>query len=356
MTNVALKIQELLETTASRGASDLHLVAGRHPTIRIDGSLIPLVKETVLSPEDTEQFAFSLTFPDQKERFLEHGELDFAYDFKGKARFRVNIYRERNFIAVACRFIPNKIRTLSELNLPDSLSRFTEISQGLLLVTGPIGHGKSTTLAALINEINHKRNVHILTVEDPVEYVFDPDRALITQREVKRDTKDFYTALVHTFRQDVDVIMIGEMRDPETMATVITAAETGHLVFATLHTNSASQTIDRIVDSFPPSQQGQIRIQLAASLLGVVSQRLIPRSDGGRIPACEIMLANSAVRNLVRENKTHQIDMVISTSFDEGMIGLDKYLADLVSRGEISLESAERFSLNREGMREMLGG
>lgn len=356
MNEIALKLDEYLETTALRGASDLHIVAGRHPTIRIDGLLVPLVKERVLSPQDTEAFAFTLTTQDQKEEFLEKGELDFAYSFKEKARFRINIYRERGFIAVSCRFIPTKIRTLAELGLPKNFASFTERSQGLVLVTGPIGHGKSTTLAALLDIINHSRNVHILTIEDPIEYLFEPDRAIITQREVKKDTKDFYTALTHTFRQDVDVIMIGEMRDPETIATAITAAETGHLVFATLHTNSAAQTVDRIIDSFPGSQQNQIRAQLAAILLGVISQRLLPKMNGGRIPACELMVANSAIRNLIRESKTHQIDMVIGTSFEEGMISLDKYLADLVSRGEIALEYAELYSLNKNAIREFIGG
>lgn len=354
MSEASLKLDELFELTGLRQASDLHLVAGRHPSIRVDGQLVSLVNEAVLSPDQTEAFAFTMVSPQQKAEFLENGELDLAYDFKGKARFRVNIYREQGFIAVACRLIPSNIRTLSELNLPKTLSHFTERSQGLVLMTGPIGHGKSTSLAALLDIINHSRNVHILTIEDPIEYVFEPDRAIITQREVKKDTKNFHAALTHAFRQDIDVIMIGEMRDPETMATAITAAETGHLVFTTLHTNSAAQTVDRIIDSFPAFQQPQIRTQLAAILLGVVSQRLIPRIEGGRIPACELMIANSAIRNLIRENKTHQIDTVIGTSFEEGMISLDKYLADLVSRGEISLEYAELYSINKNGIRGFL--
>jgi len=354
MSEVSLKLDELLENTGLRQASDLHLVAGRHPTIRVDGLLVPLANEPVLSPERTQALGFAMIDEKQQKEFLTDKELDFSYDFKGKARFRVNIYRERGFVAVACRLIPSKIRTLTELNLPKALARFTERSQGLVLITGPIGHGKSTTLAALIDMINHTRNVHIITIEDPVEYLFEPDRAIITQREVGKDTDDFYTALVHTFREDVDVIMIGEMRDPETMATAITAAETGHLIFATLHTNSAAQTIDRIIDSFPAGQQNQIRVQLSAMLLGVVSQRLIPKVDGGRIPACEIMLASNAIRNLIRENKTHQIDMVIGTSLEDGMISLDKYLADLVSRGQISLEYAELYSINKNGIRGFL--
>lgn len=350
----SLKLQELFEITASRKASDLHLVAGRHPAIRVDGGLLPLVNEALLTPEDTKEFAFALTSDAQKQLFLSEGELDFAYSLRGKARFRINLYRERGFTAIAARFIPSTIKSLSDLRLPSSLSRFTQYSQGLLLVVGPTGHGKSSTLASLLDTINHSRSVHILTIEDPVEYLFEPDRALITQREVRIDTQDFHIALTHAFRQDPDVIMVGEMRDPETIATAITAAETGHLVFATLHTNSASQTIDRIIDSFPGSQQNQVRAQLAQILLGVVSQRLLPRVDGGRVPACEIMIANSAIRNLVRENKTHQIDMVISTSVEEGMVSLDRYLADLVKRGEISTETAQMYSLNPSGMRELL--
>jgi len=355
MVDVSLKLDELFEITASREASDLHFVAGRHPTIRIDGTLVPLVKEAVLTPQDIENFAFTLTSPAQKKRFLEEGEIDFAWSFKGKARFRINVYHERGFIAVASRFIPSKIRSLSELNLPTTLSRFTQYSQGLLLVVGPTGHGKSSTLAALLDSINHSRNVHILTIEDPIEYLFEPDRALITQREVRADTKDFHVALTYALRQDPDVIMVGEMRDPETIATAITAAETGHLVYATLHTNSASQTIDRIIDSFPGYQQSQVRAQLAQILLGVLSERLLPRTGSGRIPACEIMIANSAIRNLIRENKTHQIDMVIATNFEEGMVSLDRYLADLVKRGEISIETAQLYSLNSAGMRELIG-
>lgn len=352
--NAILRVEELFETTSSHGASDLHLVAGRHPTLRIDGALMPLVKESILSTKETEEFAFALTSPAQKEQFLQDGEIDFAYNFKNKARFRINVCKERGFIAVACRFIPNEIRTLSDLKLPDILSRFTHYSQGLVIVVGPTGQGKSSTLAALIDLINHSRGAHILTIEDPIEYLFQPDRAIITQREVRTDTVSFSTALMHAFRQDPDVLMVGEMRDPETIGTTITAAETGHLVFTTLHTNSASQTIDRIIDSFPGYQQNQVRSQLANILLGIVSQRLLPRLDGGRVPACEILMANNAIRNMIRENKTHQIDMVIGTSVEEGMISLDRYLADLVKRREISLETAQMHSLNANELKELI--
>lgn len=353
--NVSLKLDEFFEAVGSQGASDIHFVAGRHPTLRVNGELTPLIRENILSPQETENFAFALASAEQKARFLKEGELDFTYDFRGKARFRVNICKERGFVAIACRYIPSAIKTLRELNLPEALSRFTQHVQGLLLVVGPTGHGKSSTLAALLDIINHSRNAHILTIEDPIEYILTPDRALITQREVHTDTENFYTALIHSFRQDPDVLMIGEMRDPETIATAITAAETGHLVFTTLHTNSASQTIDRIIDSFPASQQNQVRSQLAQILLGVVSQRLLPSLDGGRFPACEIMIANSAIRNLIRESKTHQIDMVIGTSFEEGMISLDRHLSDLVKKRVISLETAEKYSLNKKEVQKLMG-
>ncbi len=347
-------LDNLFEITASQGASDLHLVAGRHPTIRSDGVLSALIKEPFLTPKDTEEYALALINETQKARFLEQGELDFSYTFRDKARFRINIYRERGFIAVAARFIPTHVKTLAELNFPLTLERFTRYSQGLFLLVGPTGHGKSSTLAALIDIINHTYNVHIITIEDPIEYLFVPDRAVITQREIFVDTKNFSTALVHSLRQDPDVIMVGEMRDPETISTVITAAETGHLVFATLHTNSAAQTIDRIIDSFPAFQQNQIRTQLANILLGVLSQRLVPSTREGRLPVIELMIANHAVRNLIRENKSHQIDMTIATSYSEGMISLNRSLVTLVKKGDISLATAQMYSMDEQAMEKLL--
>jgi len=249
------------------------------------------------------------------------------------------------------RLVPAKIKTIDELNLPQTIHQFTVPSQGFVLVTGPSSHGKSTTLAAIVDEINHNRADHIITIEDPIEYIFHDDRAVIDQREVYQDTLSFARALRATFRQDPDVIMVGEMRDPETMAIAITAAETGHLVFATLHTNSASQTIHRIVDSFPPEQQDQVRAQLSGSLLGIISQRLVPRLKGGLIPACEIMLSSPAVANLIRENKIHELPLVIETSGEAGMISLNRSLADLVKRKEISLENAMIYSLNPSELR-----
>jgi twitching motility protein PilT len=348
------KMQEYLITTASQSASDLHIGVGKRPTLRIDGNLVPLAKEPILTPEDVEGLIFAFITPAQKEKLLTRRELDFGYSLEDKARFRVNCYFQRGFMAAALRLIPSRIRSIEELNLPPILHEFAKFSQGFFLCVGPAGHGKSTTLAALLDEINHKRYDHIITIEDPIEYVFLQDRCLVDQREVGSDTLSFHRALRSVLRQDPDVIMIGEMRDPETIATALTAAETGHLVFSTLHTNNAAQTIDRVIDSFPASQQGQVRSQLASTLVGVVSQRLIPRIEGGRIPAAEVMLANAAVRNLIREDKVYQIDLVIETSLEEGMISLNRGLADLVRRREIALESAELYSLNPSELRMLL--
>jgi twitching motility protein PilT len=348
------KLNELLLTTAKQSASDLHLSVGRRPILRIDGVLVGLQKEQILSPEDVEGLVMSLLNPMQKEIFLKEKQLDFAFAFEDKARFRCNIYFQRGFMSAALRLIPPEVKTIEELNLPAILHDFAKLSQGFVLVVGPAGHGKSTTLAALLDEINHQRTDHIITVEDPIEYLFVQDRCIISQREVKLDTPSFGAALKTILRQDPDVIMVGEMRDSESIATAMTAAETGHLVFSTLHTNSASQTIDRIIDSFPPSQQGQVISQLSATLVAIVSQRLVPRIDGGRIPAYEVMLVNSAVRNLIRERKSYQIDLVIETSMQEGMITLNRSLVDLVRRKQVSLENAELYSLNSAELRILL--
>jgi len=346
MENYQEQLKKYLEITIKEQASDLHFSVGHPPILRISGTLIPLVKEKRLLPEDSENLAFGLMTEAPKERFLREKEIDFSYNFEGKARFRVNIFFQSGYISSALRLIPTKIKTIEELNLPPVLHEFTKANQGFVLVCGPSSQGKSTTLAALIDEINQTRTDHIVTIEDPIEYVFEDDKSIIDQREVSQDTLSFARALRSTFRQDPDVIMVGEMRDPETIATAITAAETGHLVFATLHTNSASQTIHRIVDSFPPEQQQQIRAQLSGSLLGVISQRLIPRLKGGLIPACEVMISTPAIQNLIRENKIHEIPMVIDTSLEIGMISLNRSLADLVKRKEISLENALNYSLS----------
>jgi len=346
MNDYAKQLEELLELTIKEQASDLHISVGHPPVLRIAGKLVPLLKMKKLSSKDSRGLAEALMNQEELERFLKEKEVDFSYNFKGKARFRINIFFQRTEVSCALRLVPAKVPTLEELNLPLILHQFTRYSQGFVLITGPSSHGKSTTLAALIDEINRSRACHIITIEDPIEYVFKDDRAIIDQREVHQDTFSFARALRSTFRQDPDVIMVGEMRDPETIATAITAAETGHLVFATLHTNSAAQTIHRIVDSFSPQQQQQIRAQLSGSLLGVVSQRLLPRIKGGLIPATEVMICTPAVANLIRENKIHELPLVIETSAERGMISLNRSLANLVKQKEISLENALNYSLS----------
>ncbi len=347
-------LKKILDITIKEEASDLLVSVGHPPTIRITGQLVPLVKEKVISKEDAKGLAFALMDDQKKQKFLAEKEIDFSYDFDNKARFRVNIFFQRNCVSMALRLISPNIKTIEELSLPPILHEFTNRSQGLVLVTGASGQGKSTTLAAMIDEINHTRAVHIITIEDPIEYVYQADRAIIEQREVAVDTNSFAAALRSSFRQNPDVIMVGEMRDLETISTTITAAETGHLVFATLHTNSAAQSMHRVIDVFPSEQQNQIRFQLAGSLLAVVSQRLIPRISGGFIPACEVMICNTAVSNLIRENKNHEIPAVIETSMKEGMISLNRSLSDLVRNKEISLNDSVDYSLNPMELKNLL--
>ncbi|MEK6809461.1 MAG: type IV pilus twitching motility protein PilT, partial [Nanoarchaeota archaeon] len=338
-------MKELLEITIREQASDLHLSVGHYPTLRIAGRLVPLVKMKKLSPQDSENLAFALMTEEQRQRFLGVKEIDFSYNLEAKARFRINIFFQRGTVSAALRQIPGEIPTLEELNLPSILHNFTKPTQGFVLITGPSSQGKSTTLASLIDEINRTRADHIITIEDPIEYVFEDQKSLVDQREVYQDTLSFARALRSTFRQDPDVIMVGEMRDPETISIALSAAETGHLVFSTLHTNSASQTVHRIVDSFPAEQQSQVRAQLSGALLGVISQRLIPRIKGGLIPALEIMITTPAVANLIRENKIHELPLVVETSAEMGMISLNRYLANLIKAKEISLENALSYSL-----------
>jgi twitching motility protein PilT len=340
------ELKELILTTIKEDASDLHLTVGRHPTIRVTGSLIPLVKKPILSFEDTEGLIFTMLGEERKQKFIQEKELDFSYSFEDKARFRVNTFFQRGFLGASLRLIPTVIKEIEDLNLPGVLKDFASKEQGLFLVVGPIGHGKSTTLASMVDYINHTRSEHILTIEDPVEYFFVQDKSIIDQREVRIDTKSFHRALRSMFREDVNVAMIGEMRDLETISTTITAAETGHLIFSSLHTNNAAQTIDRIIDSFPAEQQNQIRLQLSSALLGVFSQRLIPRVSGGLIPAYELLICTSAIKNLIREKRTHEIDIVIETSAELGMVSLNQSLANLVRRGDISVETALTYSLN----------
>jgi twitching motility protein PilT len=342
----AQKLNELLVAAAKQNSSDLHIAVGRRPTLRIDGVLVPLQKEPLLTPEMADGLVAALLTPEQKEKLGRDRQVDFAYSFEDKARFRVNVYRQRGYLAAALRLIPNRVKSVDELMLPPILHDFTKLSQGFVLVVGPAGHGKSTTIAGLLDEINHTRADHLITIEDPIEYLFTQDRSIISQREVGTDVPTFHAGLRTVLRQDPDVIMIGEMRDSVSIATAMTAAETGHLVFSTLHTNSASQTIDRIIDSFPAEQQGQVTSQLAATLVAIMSIRLLPRLSGGRVPALEIMIVNPAIRNLIREKKIYQIDLVIETSLQEGMITLNRSMAGLVKNKEVSLENAELYSLN----------
>jgi twitching motility protein PilT len=342
------ELDDLVQVVVNEGASDLHLSAGRRPAIRVSSFLTPLLKEREMTADDMLGFIGRMLTPEHKDLFLKNKEVDFAYSHKGlkEARFRGNAYFQQGLISIALRLIPKKIRNIVELNLPPILETFARKPQGFFLCVGPIGQGKSTTLAALVDVVNSERAEHILTIEDPIEYIFEEKKSIIDQREVRTDTIDFATALRYLFRQDVDVAMIGEMRALETISIAVTAAETGHLIFSTLHTNNAAQTIDRIIDSFPANQQEQIRVQLAASLSGIFSQRLIPRISGGLIPAYELLINNNAVSNLVREKRSHEINTVIETSSSEGMIDLNRSLADLVKRGEITVENAYLYSLN----------
>lgn len=350
-TQAELKINGYLQMVAQQGGSDLHLSVGRPPIIRIDGKLYPISGEGKMTASMIEEAARAVLNDEQWERLKREKQIDFSIDLAERARFRSNVYFQKGCMGAAFRLIPTKIKTLEELNLPTALYDFTKPSQGFVLITGPCGHGKSTTLAALIDYINRTRQDHIITIEDPIEYLFDPDMCIIDQREILQDALNFPSALRAVFREDADVVMVGEMRDVETISTAITAAETGHLIFATLHTNDAAQTVDRIVDVFPAHQQNQIRMQLAQSLLGIVSQRLVNRIGGGRVPAVEILINNNATANLIREGKSHQINLVIETSKEQGMISINHSLSDLVKQGIISLEEAEVYSPNKEELR-----
>ena len=345
---------ELVGIVIREGASDLHLAASRRPVIRVAGRLYPVTKAPELSDQDTSGILKILLTEEKYKKFLEDQEVDFSYTTTEKARFRGNAFFQKGVVSIALRLIPATIKTLDELNLPSALEQFGRLEQGFFLVVGPVGHGKSTTLAALLDIVNKERAAHIVTIEDPIEYLFTPAQSVIDQREVGMDTRAFATALQSMFRQDVDVLMIGEMRGPDTMATAVTAAETGHLVFSTLHTNNAAQTIDRIIDTFPPAGQGQIRAQLSQSLAGIFSQRLVTRVSGGLIPAYELLINNSAVSNLIREGRTHEINIVLETSSGDGMVTLNRTLAELVRKGEITPDSAMQYSLNPEALEHML--
>ncbi|OGE78940.1 MAG: type IV pili twitching motility protein PilT [Candidatus Doudnabacteria bacterium RIFCSPHIGHO2_01_FULL_46_14] len=346
--NQESELEKYLAYVLETGASDLHFVVGKPPVVRIDSALASISGEAVLDSEKVEGLVGVLLGDAQKKILVEKKQVDFSYDFKGNARFRINVYYQKGTMAAAMRFIPNKIRTLEELGVPAQLGELTRHKEGLILFVGPTGHGKSTTLAALIDIINHSRADHIITIEDPIEYIFTPDKAMVSQREVLLDTLTFPDALRATLREDVNVILIGEMRDLESISTAITVAETGHLVFATLHTNDAPQTVDRIIDVFPAHQQNQIRSQISNILVGVISQRLLPRVGGGRIPAVEIMLSNNAVRNVIREGRTYELPNIIHTATSEGMISMDKSLADLVRKGIVKLEDGLAYSTNQD--------
>ncbi|MBI4029211.1 MAG: type IV pilus twitching motility protein PilT [Candidatus Blackburnbacteria bacterium] len=351
-----MEIQQLLQLTIDRKASDLHIVLGSPPNLRIDGKLVPVPNEAVVSPQDAERLIKPILSAEQLERLTVNRELDFSIAFTGGSRFRVNAYYVKGAMAAAFRLIPLKIPTIEDLKLPQICHNFTNLRQGLVLVTGPTGHGKSTTLAAILNEINRTKPVHILTIEDPIEFAFQPDKAIVSQREMREDTHSWEVALRSALREDPDVVLVGEMRDFETIAAALTIAETGHLVFATLHTNSAAQTIDRIVDVFPEEQQGQVKLQLSNVLEAVFSQRLIPLIAGGRTAAYEILTATPAVRTVIRDGKTHQIDNIIQTSAEFGMTTIETVLANYVKQGLISLETAKSFAIRPEELNRLVTG
>ena len=351
--SLCMDIIELFDKTIIANASDLHLLVGVAPTLRIDGRLTPLQAYNPLTSEEIEALVMKILNESQRESLMTNRVLDFSYahggaGFGDKGRFRVNLYFQKGTLAGAFRLLPPKVKTVEELFLPKICHHFAELKQGFILVTGPTGHGKSTTIAAIVNEINMTKAANIITLEDPIEYVYPKGKSIFSQRELGIDTHSWAEGLKSMLREDPDVVVIGEMRDPESIALAITIAETGHLVFSTLHTNSASQTIDRIIDSFPEHQQNQIRIQLANTLEGVISQRLIPKIDAGRVVAVEVLLVNSAIKANIRENKTHLIDSVIETSQDIGMIPLELSLADLVKQGLVSLDVARGYALREK--------
>ena len=350
------RIEVLLEEVVKKKASDLHIQVGLPPMLRVDGTLIPVQGADILSDEGVETLIFAILDEDQKQILLKDKEFDFSFAFGELGRFRVNAFHERGNLAAALRLIPNEILTIEQLGLPPIVSKFADYPRGLVLVTGPTGSGKSTTLAAMIHKINMERATHIITIEDPIEYTHRSKRSVIVQREVHYDTYSFSAALRSALREDPDVVLIGEMRDLETIASAITIAETGHLVFATLHTNSAAQSIDRMIDVFPPHQQPQIRSQLSNILAAICSQRLIPQIGGGRIAAAEILVATPAVRNIIREGKTHQLEAVIQTGTEFGMQSMDKTLVSLVHNGTISYDDARMVAVDPEELDRLMRG
>lgn len=340
MNNQEIRIEVLLEEVVRKKASDLHLQVGLPPMLRVDGTLIPIMGFNQLDEPNIEALVFAILDQDQRQILLKDKEFDFSFAFGTLGRFRVNAFHERGNLAAALRLIPNEIKTVTELGLPNVVMTFADYPRGLVLITGPTGSGKSTTLAALVDKINSEKAMHIVTIEDPIEFTHKSKKSAVVQREVHYDTYSFSAALRSSLRQDPDVVLIGEMRDLETISAAITIAETGHLVFATLHTNSASQSIDRMIDVFPPHQQPQIRAQLSNILMSICSQRLIPAIGGGRVVASEILITNPAVRNIIREGKSHQLDAVIQTSADQGMQTMDRTLVNLVQSGVVTYDNA----------------
>lgn len=341
-----LKIETLLEECIRRHASDLHIQFGLPPILRVDGALIPIAGLPVLTESALKGIIFATLDEEQQKIFLKDKEFDYSFTFGDIARFRVNAFHERGKMAAAFRLIPNRIPSINDLGMPLIIETFANFPRGLVLVTGPTGSGKSTTLAALIDKINREKAVHILTIEDPIEFTHKSQRSVVVQREVHYDTYSFSIALRSALREDPDVVLIGELRDLETIASAITIAETGHLVFATLHTNSASQSIDRIIDVFPAHQQPQVKSQLSNILMAICAQRLVPAVGGGRVAAAEILIANSAVRALIRDGKTYQLDTAIQTGADQGMQTMDRTLAKLVKTGVITYDSARDYAIN----------
>ena len=356
MPNQELRIEILLEEVVRRKASDLHLQVGLPPVLRVDGSLQPVAGFNALDEAGVETLLSAILDKDQQQILDKDKEFDFSFAFGTLGRFRVNAYHERGNLAAALRLIPNGIKTISELGVPPVVMNFASYPRGLVLVTGPTGSGKSTTLAALIDKINSEKSHHIITIEDPIEFTHTSKKSVVVQREVHYDTYSFSAALRSSLRQDPDIVLIGEMRDLETISAAVTIAETGHLVFASLHTNSAAQSIDRMIDVFPPHQQSQVRAQLSNILMAICSQRLVPAIGGGRVVAAEILIANPAVRNIIREGKTHQLDAVIQTGADVGMQTMDRTLVGLVQSGVVSYDDARSFAVDLTEFERLMRG
>lgn len=350
-----MNIYDILDLVVQKQGSDVHIIPGMAPTLRIHGELMPVEGAPALTAEQAETLILPIMTKQQQEMVKVNKEHDFGYQYKDAGRFRVNVYHHKGMMSASLRLIPSKISSLEDLGMPPIFHDFTKYKQGLVLVTGPTGEGKSTTLAAMIDEINSTRGEHILTIEDPIEFVYTPKKSIISQREINNDTHGWDIALRSSLREDPDVVLVGEMRDYETIAAALTVAETGHLVFATLHTASAAQTIDRIIDVFPAAQQNQIRQQLAMTLQAVVSQRLLPQVSGGRVAAVEVMIALPSIKNLIRDQKTFQIDNVIQTSAERGMVLMETSLLQLVQRGVVAQDKALEYAFRPEEMRRILG-